>query len=69
MARKQRPIKIKRYKNSMGSTTNTVYKIKRIVPMIAGVVVLVLAGFLLGKPLLAMLSGGGGDSSSQPQVP
>lgn len=67
MARKERPIKIKRYKNSMGSNTNTVYKIKRIVPVAAGIVVLVLAGFLLGKPLLAMLSGGSGSSQPESQ--
>ncbi len=64
MARKQKPIKIKRYKNSMGTGTNTVYKVKRTLPLVAGVLVLVLIGFLLGKPLLNMLSGEG--SSSQP---
>ena len=68
MARKDKPIKIKRYKNSMGTGTNTVYKVKRVVPIVAGVVVLVLAGFLLGKPLLAMLSGGGVDTDSKPQT-
>ena len=56
MARKDKPIKIKRYKNSMGTSTNAAYKLRRIVPVVAGVVVIVLAGFLLGKPILNMLT-------------
>ncbi len=69
MARKQKPIKIKRYKNSMGTSTSSVYKVKQVIPVIGIVLALVLAGFLLGKPLLAMLSGAGdGDSSSQPDT-
>lgn len=67
MARKDKPIKIKRYKNSMGTGTNTVYKVKRLVPVVAGILAIVLVGFLLGKPLLNMLTGAGKeDSSSQP---
>ena len=64
MARKQKPVKIKRYKNSMGTSTSSVYKIKQLIPVIGIVLALVLVGFLLGKPLLAMLSGAGDDSSS-----
>ena len=67
MARKDKPIKIKRYKNSMGTGTNTVYKVKRLIPLVAGVLAIVLVGFLLGKPLMDMLTGAGkDDSSSQP---
>ncbi len=68
MARKEKPIKIKRYKNSMGTGTKTVYKLKRALPVVAGVVALVLIGFLLGKPLMEMLTGTP-DSSSQPVTP
>ena len=69
MARKDKPIKIKRYKNSMGSSTTAVYKFKKLVPVIGTVLALVLVGFLLGKPLLAFLSGNSDDSSSQPDSP
>ena len=69
MARKQKPIKIKRYKNSMGSSSTTVYRVKQLLPLAGIVLALILAGFLLGKPLLAMLSGAGkDDSSSRPAV-
>ena len=69
MARKQKPVKIKRYKNSMGTSSAAVYKAKKLVPFIGIVLALVLVGFLLGKPLLAMLSGGDSDdSSSQPDA-
>ena len=63
MARKDKPIKIKRYKNSMGTSTNATYKVKRVVPVVAGIVVIVLAGFLLGKPIMNMLSGTSEPSS------
>ncbi len=66
MARKNKPVKIKRYKNSMGTSTNAAYKAKQIVPMVAGLVLIVVLGFLLGKPVLNFLSSvGNGDSSSQ----
>ena len=53
----------------MGTSTSSVYKVKQVIPVIGIVLALVLAGFLLGKPLLAMLSGAGdGDSSSQPDT-
>ena len=66
MARKNKPVKIKRYKNSMGTSTNASYKIKQIVPMVVGLVLIVVLGFLLGKPVLNFLSSvGEGDSSSQ----
>ena len=68
MARKNKPVKIKRYKNSMGTGTNAVYKIKRIVPVVLGIVVLVLAGFLMGQPIMNMLAGET-DTSSQSQKP
>lgn len=48
----------------MGTSTSSVYKIKQLIPVIGIVLALVLVGFLLGKPLLAMLSGAGDDSSS-----
>lgn len=67
MARKQKPVKIKRYKNSIGSSAVNLHKARQLAPLIAGVLVLVLVGFLLGKPLLGLLSGEkGDDSSSQP---
>ena len=54
----------------MGTGTNTVYKVKRLVPVVAGILAIVLVGFLLGKPLLNMLTGAGKeDSSSQPTDP
>ena len=65
MARKDKPIKIKRYTNSMGTSTKATYKVKRIVPIVAGIVVIVLAGFLLGKPIMNMLSAPS-DPSSKP---
>ncbi len=70
MARKQKPIKIKRYKNSIGTSSSVRYRLQRIMPVVGAVLALVLVGFLLGKPLLALLSGGGDDeSSSQPLGP
>ncbi|MBR5873398.1 MAG: hypothetical protein IKY90_01540 [Oscillospiraceae bacterium] len=69
MARKQKPVKIKRYKNSMGSSAVTVHKVKQLLPIVAAVLAIVLVGFLLGKPVLNMLSGAGkGDSSSSSQI-
>lgn len=68
MARKQKPIKIKRYKNNMGSSAVTRHRLMSALPLVAGILALVLVGFLLGKPLLALLSGGE-DSSSQPMAP
>ena len=68
MARKNKPVKIKRYKNSMGTGTNAVYKIKRVVPIVLGIAVLVLVGFLMGKPIMNMLAGDT-EPSSQPQKP
>lgn len=64
MARKQKPVKIKRYKNSIGSSAFSMHKARQLAPLVAGVLVLVLVGFLLGKPLLALLSGNGKDDSS-----
>ena len=69
MARKQKPVKIKRYKNSMGSSAVTAHKVKQLLPIVAAVLAIVLVGFLLGKPVLNMLSGAGkGDSSSSSQI-
>ena len=68
MARKNKPVKIKRYKNSMGTGTNAVYKIKRVIPIVLGIAVLVLVGFLMGKPIMNMLAGDT-EPSSQPQKP
>ena len=69
MARKQKPVKIKRYKNSMGSSAVTAHKVKQLQPIVAAVLAIVLVGFLLGKPVLNMLSGAGkSDSSSSSQI-
>ena len=69
MARKQKPVKIKRYKNSMGTSAVTAHKVKQLLPIVAAVLAIVLVGFLLGKPVLNMLSGAGkGDSSSSSQI-
>lgn len=69
MARKQKPVKIKRYKNSMGSSAVTAHKVKQLLPIVAAVLAIVLVGFLLGKPVLNMLSGAGkSDSSSSSQI-
>ena len=68
MARKQKPVKIKRYKNSIGSSTNTVYKVKQVVPVVIGLLLVVLVGFMLGKPVLNFLSAAGGDDSSSQDI-
>ena len=69
MARKQKPVKIKRYKNSMGTSAVTTHKVKQLLPIVAAVLAIVLVGFLLGKPVLNMLSGAGkSDSSSSSQI-
>ena len=69
MARKQKPVKIKRYKNSMGSSAVTAHKVKQLLPIVAAVLAIVLGGFLLGKPVLNMLSGvGKSDSPSSSQI-
>ena len=69
MARKQKPVKIKRYKNSMGSSAVTAHKVKQLLPIVAAVLAIVLVGFLLGKPVLNMLTGAGkSDSSSSSQI-
>ena len=69
MARKQKPVKIKRYKNSMGSSAVTTHKVRQLLPIVAAVLAIVLVGFLLGKPVLNMLSGAGkSDSSSSSQI-
>ena len=69
MARKQKPVKIKRYKNSMGTSAVTAHKVKQLLPIVAAVLAIVLVGFLLGKPVLNMLSGAGkSDSSSSSRI-
>lgn len=67
MARKNKPVKIKRYKNSMGSSSQSVAAVKKIVPFIAGAVLLIVLGFLLGKPVINFISGIGSDDSSSSQ--
>ena len=52
----------------MGTGTNAVYKIKRVIPIVLGIAVLVLVGFLMGKPIMNMLAGDT-EPSSQPQKP
>ncbi len=68
MARNPKPVKIKRYRNSMGSSAQGVAAVKRLIPFILAAVLVVALGFMLGKPLLGLISGGGDDSSSQTVV-
>ncbi len=71
MARKNKPVKIKRYKNSMGTNTRTVAAAKRLLAIAGAGLVLVGAGFLLGKPVINFLSGAGREKpqpTMSPQV-
>ena len=53
----------------MGSSAVTAHKVKQLLPIVAAVLAIVLVGFLLGKPVLNMLSGAGkSDSSSSSQI-
>ncbi len=65
MARNDKPVKIKRYKNSMGGHRQQVAAAKRLLPFIGAAVLIVVAGFMLGKPVMNFISNIGGDSSSQ----
>ncbi|MBQ3587608.1 MAG: hypothetical protein II977_03500 [Oscillospiraceae bacterium] len=73
MARKNKPVKIKRYKNSMGTSSQSVAAAKRLIPFVLAAVLVVAIGFFLGKPVLNFISGIGKDDpesqvvSSQPQ--
>ena len=68
MARNPKPVKIKRYRSSMGSSAQGMAAVKRIIPFVLAAVLVVAVGFMLGKPLLNIISGGGEDSSSQAVV-
>ena len=57
MARKDKPIKIKRYKNSMGGSTKTKFALRRFIPFVLAAVLVVAMGFFLGKPILNFISG------------
>ena len=74
MSKKQKPVKIKRHKNYMSQGSNVSFTVKRFLPMIVGVLLIVGIGFLLGKPVLNFLqnvnsdkdtSSDTGNSSSQ----
>ncbi len=66
MARNNKPVKIKRYKNSMGTNTHSKAAAKRLLLFAACAALLVMAGFMLGKPIINMISGigSGGDDTS-----
>lgn len=64
MARNPRPVKIKRHKNSMGSSAQGIAAVKRVLPFILAAVLVVALGFMLGKPLLNFISGAGNEESS-----
>ncbi|MBR5521502.1 MAG: hypothetical protein IKU54_05840 [Oscillospiraceae bacterium] len=75
MARNPKPVKIKRHKNSMGSSAQNTVKAKKVLSLVVAVVLVVAVGFMLGKPLLNLITAGGnsGDSSaetvvSQPEI-
>ena len=67
MARKDKPIKIKRHKNSMGSVSTGRSAAKKIVPLVVAGVLVVAVGFALGRPLLNLISGAGKDDTPPPQ--
>ena len=66
MARNNKPVKIKRYKNSMGTQSQSVAAAKRLMPFVLGAVLVVGIGFLMGGPVINFISGiGSGADSSQ----
>ncbi|MBQ3008280.1 MAG: hypothetical protein IJD80_01715, partial [Oscillospiraceae bacterium] len=69
MARNNKPVKIKRYKNSMGTSSQSIAAAKRLIPFIAGAVLVVALGFLLGKPVINFIAGIGSDDSSSQMQP
>jgi len=69
MARKDKPVKIKRYKNSMGGNTAAKATARKLIPLILAAVLVLAMGFLLGKPVLNFITGAGKqDDSSQPDT-
>ncbi len=69
MAKNIKPVKIKRHKNSMGSSTRSKAAARKIISLVLAAVLVVAVGFMLGKPLLNLISAGGKDPSSQTVVP
>lgn len=67
MGRKSRPVKIKRYKNSMGKKGISSEKAKKIILLLLCAVLIVGMGYFLGRPVVSFLSniGKSGGSSSQ----
>ncbi len=63
MARNNKPVKIKRYKNSMGGHSQQVAAVKRFLPFVAAAILIVVAGFMLGKPVMNFISNMGNDNS------
>lgn len=61
-----RPVKIKRYRNSVGGHNDFVMALRKYLPPILGALLLIALGFLVGKPIINLISGLG-DSSSRPQ--
>ena len=55
MAKNPKPVKIKRYKRNSASPKTVVFK--KVLTVAAGVVLLIAAGFLLGKPVVNFFAG------------
>lgn len=70
MGKKSKPVKIKRYKNSMGKSGVASAKVKKVVALLVCAVLIVGMGYFLGRPVINFLSniGKGGNSSSQTDV-
>jgi len=68
MAKNIKPVKIKRHKNSMGSSSRNKAAARKMVSLVLVAVLVVAAGFMLGKPLLNLISAGDDDSSPQTVV-
>ncbi len=69
MARNDKPVKIKRYKNTMGGKTQSVAAAKRFIPFIAAGVLLIVLGFVLGKPVINFITGRGGSTQVEGSLP
>ena len=56
MAKNPKPVKIKRYKKSSGSTRQIMNTVKNVAVFVVAAVIIVGAGYFLGKPLLNFVS-------------
>ncbi|MEG1782227.1 MAG: putative glycoside hydrolase [Oscillospiraceae bacterium] len=59
MAKNSKPVKIKRYKNSMGTNTQAVLLIKNIVFALVIAVIIIGVGYFFGKPVMNFIAGVG----------